>query len=410
MKKLGGYVLILFLMISGFGVINAEAGERYLMIGDSYAAKRTGENFDGTTETISMAWPDYVSKKLGLKSTIVRRGPGYGFARPGKRFITLLDSVKPSYSITRVLVAGGIGNDYHYGDPASKADIRSAMKTFDKAVRKRFPHAEIYYAAISWGVTAVKQQYCRERTEWYYSVSRSLGWIPLTGSENALRVPKASIKNYFFDDNIHPNKAGQKRIADAMVKALKRAGSNSLQRKPVLIAEMESTAEHSIKISWNSLKGVSHYVVWGAQAGEPLKKLSRLSADRTSFTLRNLKAGTYYRFFVIGFNRMGLNPIQSPTIYITTESNVFDNHSRLTSVRKSTLLSKGGQVRLSVGESGASASKTVRRFAGIRFISDAPGIAAVSSDGVVRGKNPGTCYIYAVSQSGANTRVRVTVA
>lgn len=47
--------------------------------------------------------------------------------------------------------------------------------------------------------------------------------------------------------------------------------------------------------------------------------------------------------------------------------------------------------------------------AGIVYLTDNPKVAKVGSGGVITAKGKGSCYIYAISQSGCWNRVRVTV-
>ena len=58
----------------------AAADMTWIMIGDSYACCRTGIRYDGKSETLDAAWPNYLAASIGCKAKI-KAVAGGGFCK-----------------------------------------------------------------------------------------------------------------------------------------------------------------------------------------------------------------------------------------------------------------------------------------------------------------------------------------
>lgn len=406
-------LLLLMLAVCMLCCANVSAADRYIMIGDSYSARRSGTNYDGTKEKLTKAWPDYVAEGLSLSGKTIARGNGYGFVVPGRQFITLLNGIKSDKRVTKILVAGGIGNDYAAAR-ATKSQIRSCMKAFGQKASKKFPNAKILYAGINWGTKESRQSYCRKRAEWYKEISLSLGWTYLTGTENALRLNSSVIKKYFFNDAIHPNRKGQVRIANAMLTQLRRlaagtAASQTVKKSPVLLAKMKSVSKTGITVSWNKIAGASYYTVHGAKCGAALKEL-KSATTRLTYKGTGLKAGTYYRYRIAAYDKSGRRLAVSRVLHIVTAGGKrYTNCSSVSLDRTSATLKKGASLQLKVTQKFYSSTKKAAVHEAVKYVADTPAVASVSASGKITAKSRGLCIVYAIAQNGLYARIKISV-
>lgn len=182
----------------------AKSKSKYVMIGDSYACPRDVKGF--------VPWPELVSKQLGLGKDgfkAVRKG-GYGFAKSGKDFYSLIIKQPKDEKVTDVLIVGGIGNDRY----SSLLSIQKAYDRTIKLLKKKYPNARIMYSIVNWRPKDLFYQFkIVTRLPFYQGLAKRNGVKYLAGCEKVMRKHPT----WYLRDQIHPNAAGQRLIAQALV-------------------------------------------------------------------------------------------------------------------------------------------------------------------------------------------------
>lgn len=427
-------MLVLIFAVPAF----ADAGKTWIMIGDSYASRRTGIRYDGKEETLDAAWPDYLEASIGCKAEKVRMG-GYGFCRTGKQFITGLKSLTylDAKKVTNIIVAGGVTNDCWCKasdgswKEASESQVRMKMLEFKNTARKMFPNARLIYSAVNWGETKYRQDICTRRAKMYRKIALEQGWVYLEGTENALRVPQSLIKNYFFNDNhilyggFHPNSQGQLLLGRNLAAAVRRmipkdpvqsepspepeeteTDQPQYEASPVLLLKMGEVTDTTIRLRWNAVKGAAKYCIEGNLIRSAYKKIGTTTV--TSSLRRNLRPGSCYKFIVTAYDSQSRKLAQSREIIIAMPKSGYTNCSSIKMNTHTLSLRKGRTSLLSAAKTYFAEGKKKCK-ASVRYISDTPEVAKVSTHGIVTANAAGTCRIYAIAENGICDRVTMTV-
>lgn len=185
--------------------------------------------------------------------------------------------------------------------------------------------------------------------------------------------------------------------------------------KDVLLAQAATTKKGNIKLSWNRIEGAQKYVVYGASCGKAYKKLTQ--TDKAQFTIKKISgakpvAGKTYKLYVVAYDALG-NKIKSKAIhYIAGNSNgKYGNVETITASEKSLELSKGEKANISVKYTMYDDKKHVAKNHGkaLRYTSDCPEVAKVSSNGTITAKGVGKAVIYIQDITGKWCQVEVTV-
>ncbi len=176
-----------------------------------------------------------------------------------------------------------------------------------------------------------------------------------------------------------------------------------------LTAEAGKTSQ---TLSYKRIANADGYLIYGGKCGEEMKKLAKLPADTTSYTVKNLKKGTNYKYQVKAYQMIDGEQViiaTSKVIHTITESKKYGNPTKVTTDKASVKLEVGisktvtGQVVLPKGK------KLKEHTAVIRYASSNKEIATVNSKGKITAKAKGTCYVYAYAQNGVYKRIKVTV-
>jgi hypothetical protein len=163
-------------------------------------------------------------------------------------------------------------------------------------------------------------------------------------------------------------------------------------------------------LSYKKAANVDGYLIYGGECGEDMKKLTEVSADTTSYTVKKLKQGTNYKFQVKAYRMIDGEQVivmTSKVVHSITESKKYDNPIKVTMNTASVKLAAGksqtitGQVVLPKGK------KLKEHTALIRYESSNKEIATVNSKGRITAKAKGTCYVYAYAQNGVYKRIKV---
>ena len=168
----------------------------------------------------------------------------------------------------------------------------------------------------------------------------------------------------------------------------------------------------SITISWNKVSGATGYIIYGNQCGKnkPFKRLAKQIG--TSYTYKKLKKGTYYKFSVVAYKTVkGKETIvaSGKTIHVATKGGKVTNVSKVKLSKSKVKLKKGGIVKVKATAVKQTSKLTLKTHRKIKFESSNKKIATVDKNGKIKAKGKGTCYIYAYSQNGVYSRVKVTV-
>ena len=179
----------------------------FIFIGDSYSV---GITYGGTITS----WLDYFLQWYGsdIAGYFRNNVGGYGFAKEGWQFITLLQELSSSISnksrITDIVVEGG------YNDHAWLQSIDQSISQFATYAKQTYPNATLWIAPVSRGIN----QYADDAAvanDIYISSGMRYGFnicgeITRTMLDTSL----------YSEDQIHPNEAGYKRIARLMHQCL----------------------------------------------------------------------------------------------------------------------------------------------------------------------------------------------
>ena len=440
MMKKAFLALVVSMLVLIFAVpVFADAEATWIMIGDSYASQRKGIRYDGKTETLDAAWPDYLVASIGCKAAIKRMG-GAGFCRPGYQFVEGLKKISLSHGekVTNIIVAGGITNDrYIKRDSngqwieASEELVRMKMLEFKRIAKEKFPNARLIYSAVNWGETKFRQDLCTRRAKMYRKIAIEQGWVYLEGTENALRVPQQQIQTYFFKDNhkeyggFHPNAEGQLVLGRALAAAVRRTiprdpgqpdpspatgesgqAQPQYEASPVLLLKMGKVTDTTIQLRWNAVKGAVKYSIEGNLIKSAYKKIG--TTTLTSSLRQNLKPGSCYKYIVKAYDRQNRQLVQSREIIIAMPKSGYTNCRSLKLNMHSLSIKMEDMSKLYASKTYHNAGKKKYKDS-VRFISDTPGIATVSAQGIVAAKSAGTCRIYAIAENGICDMVTVTV-
>lgn len=182
---------------------------KFVMVGDSYStisSKRDCLN----------PWPERVSAALGIEreNCAIYRHDGYGFGRPDRRFVQLLEDAEPDPAVTDVLVVGGAGNDRDL----SKEELLKWYRITIERLRQLYPNATIMHTITSWDINdASYRKKIVEHIPWYKLEAQRLGVVYLHGCARTIR----DHPEWFCADGRHPNDKGQEAMSAVIVEKIR---------------------------------------------------------------------------------------------------------------------------------------------------------------------------------------------
>jgi fibronectin type 3 domain-containing protein len=162
----------------------------------------------------------------------------------------------------------------------------------------------------------------------------------------------------------------------------------------------------SITLSWKAVKGAKSYIVYGARCGVENKAKELKTVKKTSFTQKKLKAGTYYKYYVVALDKNGRKIAISRFVHIVTKGGQYSNPTGVLVNKTTVKLKKGKTFKLEASEIVAG---KMRKHRTIQFESSNKKIATVTGTGKIKAKKKGTCYIYVYAENGVFTKVKVRV-
>ncbi|MBQ0040442.1 MAG: hypothetical protein KBS56_00190 [Clostridiales bacterium] len=184
----------------------------------------------------------------------------------------------------------------------------------------------------------------------------------------------------------------------------------------ILLGKATPATGSAAKISWNKIPGASKYVVYGNQCGKTIKKIKTVRG--TSLTVKKiagkkLKAHTTYKFYVVALDASGKTIAKTKTAHFIAAKTKGD-HGNVTKISANTATGSvvaGQEIKLGAAIKVYKNMKPLElnHAAKLRFISDNPEVATVSTGGYVTGIRPGTATIYIIAVNGMHTKTVVTV-
>ena len=418
-------ICLLIFLFSILFVTPVMAGN-YIFMGDSYSSSE-------------YSWPEMVIEKLNIPQSNIGycKNSGAGIAKYVNSFYTNLDcrdyysgrintlyqkSKAWNNNVTRIIIQGGTLNDYlKQSGPSTQETVFAFMKQLNNELKKRYPNAKILYASTNWCAESMVKNRKAEvlsalaRTEEYARLVKKIGWYHMANAEYSLRLSPSVITKYFASDGIHPNNAGKRLIANAMVKDIKLFEEQEQKRvaatkqKKVAITKMNALKVTNTEITLNinsDPEGVK-YVLYGGKVGEKFKKIATLYTNRS--VRKNLKKGTYYNYQVIAYNAAGKEIAKSRKLYIATKGGKYTNVCDMTVPTSYVSLKKGQTYKIYPTKILLEKDKTEKVYQEYTYVSDTPGVASVSNSGVITAKYQGTAIIHVIAQSGASRRITVKV-
>ncbi|MBE5905624.1 MAG: hypothetical protein E7277_02365 [Lachnospiraceae bacterium] len=178
--------------------------------------------------------------------------------------------------------------------------------------------------------------------------------------------------------------------------------STDTSNKPVVLLK-SAAKKTSVSLSWTAMDGATKYVVYGAKNGGKFKKLK--TTKSTKYTQKKLKKKTAYKYYVKAYLASGT--VKSPTIYVYTTGGKYGNQKTVSVTPSTATLKVGGSQSLKVTYKKSGKLKKFTSY--VRYYSDNPSVAKVSSKGVITGLASGSCNIYVYTMNGFQTGVKVTV-
>ena len=180
-----------------------------------------------------------------------------------------------------------------------------------------------------------------------------------------------------------------------------------------LSARAAKTKKNSITLKWSKVKGAKGYLVFGAKCGKAkYEKLAKLSASKKSYSAKRLKKGTYYKYFIVAFDKNNKVICSSKIIHAATTGGKAGNAKtiKITNVKKNRKsLKKGKTFKLKTKQVAANKKLKIKKHRKISFESSNVKVAKVDSKGRVKAVGKGKCIIYVYAQNGIFTKVNITV-
>lgn len=177
-----------------------------------------------------------------------------------------------------------------------------------------------------------------------------------------------------------------------------------------------TTTKTTNVLKWTKVADADGYVIYGNQCDtkkhsyKMVKKVVIKDHTTTTWTDRNLKSGTYYKYYIKAYKLVNGKKVwlaKSKVVHSTTTGGKYGN-AKTVKVNKTT-------VSLTVGKTFAIKAeqvikdKPIDEHQDIKFESGNTKVASVTGKGVIKAKKKGTCYIYVYAQNGMYQRIKVTV-
>ena len=171
-------------------------------------------------------------------------------------------------------------------------------------------------------------------------------------------------------------------------------------------------AKTSQKLTYANVSGADGYLIYGAECGQSLKKIVDVKGTVLSYTVKNLKRATYYKYQVKAYKIIDGRKViisTSKVIHSITEDKTYANPTKVTTDVTSVKLSVGNTKTLTCQVVLPKDKKMKKHTAITHYESTNKEIATVNSKGKITAKGKGTCYVYVYAQNGVYLKIKLTV-
>ena len=195
----------------------------------------------------------------------------------------------------------------------------------------------------------------------------------------------------------------------------------SESRYEFLQAKVNNTTKTSLTLTWKKISSADGYMIYGNKCGTKNKyKYICTIANRstTKYVAKNLKKGTYYKYFVVAYKKVGNEKITvtiSKTIHATTAGGKYGNAKSVKITKLGTSKKNTSKITMTVGKTAQITGKSIKKnkkinnHRGLAYESTNTKIATVNKKGKITAKKKGTCKIYVYAQNGMCKTISVTV-
>lgn len=166
------------------------------------------------------------------------------------------------------------------------------------------------------------------------------------------------------------------------------------------------------KLSYAKVSGADGYLIYGAKCGKDMIELADVAGTVTSYTVKNLKKATHYKYLVKAYKIINGEKViiaVSKTIHSGTTSKIYGNPVKITA-KASSITLEAGNTKLLICEVVLPKGRKLQKHVSvIRYESTNNKIATISSSGKITAKSKGVCYVYAYAQNGVYKKIKITV-
>ena len=179
----------------------------------------------------------------------------------------------------------------------------------------------------------------------------------------------------------------------------------------------------SVTLQWNIIKDADGYFVYGNRCNTGTKsykyrKLANITGgDISTWTQKDLKKGTYYKYVVKAYRLVNGKKVVTDTsisVHVVTGGGKYGN-AKAVSVTQIGNKKNVSKITLKMGKTAQIKAKEVKKDKKIErhrklcYESSNTKVATVTPDGLIRATGKGTCTIWVYAQNGVYKALKITV-
>ena len=179
----------------------------------------------------------------------------------------------------------------------------------------------------------------------------------------------------------------------------------------------------SVTLQWNIIKDVDGYFIYGNRCNTGTKsykyrKLATITGgDISTWTQKDLKKGTYYKYVVKAYRLVNGKKVVTDTsisVHAVTGGGKYGN-AKAVSVTQIGNKKNVSKITLKMGKTAQIKAKEVKkdkkiaRHRKLCYESSNTKVATVTPDGLIRATGKGTCTIWVYAQNGVYKALKITV-
>lgn len=190
-----------------------------------------------------------------------------------------------------------------------------------------------------------------------------------------------------------------------------------------LIARSVKQTKTSVTLQWNIIKDADGYFIYGNRCNTGTKsykyrKLATITGgDISTWTQKDLKKGTYYKYVVKAYRLVNGKKVVTDTsisVHAVTGGGKYGN-AKAVSVTQIGNKRNVSKITLKMGKTAQIKAKEVKKDKKIErhrklcYESSNTKVATVTPDGLIRATGKGTCTIWVYAQNGIYKALKITV-